>query len=79
MFIHFQSELRFAIKIFLGPINVVSGDRKNGRKYRVSTEGRKQDYVVTPHQFWVDGIATGSGQVRQFVATETTVGFASSL
>ena len=67
-----------------GPINVISGntvekDYKviSGRKER--KEGQSQDYVVAPPQKWVDGIATGSGQVKQFVATATTIGFASSL
>jgi hypothetical protein len=79
MFIHFRSKFQFAIKIFLGPINVISGDKKNGRKYKVSTDDPIQDYVVTPRQSWIDGLATGSGQVRQFVATPTTIGFASFL
>lgn len=79
MFLYFRSNFQFAIKIFLGPMNVISGDVKNGRKYKVSTDGPIQDYVVTPHQSWIDGVATGSGQVRQFVATPTTIGFASFL
>lgn len=75
MFLYFRSNFQFAIKIFLGPMNVISGDVKNGRKYKVSTDGPIQDYVVTPHQSWIDGVATGSGQVRQFVATPTTIGY----
>lgn len=27
-----------------------------------------QDYVVVPNQYWLDGIATEAGMVRQFVA-----------
>ena len=30
-----------------------------------------QDYVVTPHQLWLDGIAAQQNQVRQFVAMPT--------
>jgi hypothetical protein len=29
---------------------------------------KKQDYVIAPDQPWLDGIATGPGMVKQFVA-----------
>ena len=34
-----------------------------------------QDYVVTPKQLWLDGIATGNGRVRQFVAMPLGSGY----
>ena len=78
MFIHFKSQLPFSVKVFLGPINVISGNKKEDQKKEVKNVKERQDYIVTPTQKWIDGIATGSGQVKQFVATATAIGFVSS-
>ena len=34
-----------------------------------------QDYLVCPPQPWLDGIKTGEGQIRQFVAMPLGAGF----
>lgn len=38
------------------------------RRTLLSQNKSIQDYVVVPHQLWLDGIATSVGKVRQFVA-----------
>jgi len=59
-----------AVKISVGGINVVSGES--------FTEGLKadpQDYIVCPDQPWLDGINTGHGSIRQFVAMPLGMGY----
>ena len=34
-----------------------------------------QDYLVPPHQHWIDGIAVEAGKVRQFVAMPVGQGY----
>src|SRR5690242_10109980 len=77
MFIYFESSTRFAVKIYAGNVNIISGKKSYGRKYMISPEGSEQDYIVAPEQAWVDGIAEGLGQVKQFVATRSGQGFVS--
>jgi len=36
---------------------------------------KKQDYIIVPEQPWVDGIATGPGIVKQFVAVPYGSGY----
>ena len=74
MFISFSSLSVFAIKIFLGPINVITGDRSSRTSSDNLIRKEKQDYIVTPEQRWIDGIVTGPDEIRQFVATATTKG-----
>lgn len=80
--INFDADSPFAIKIYIGGINAVSGE--SARETEVTMKRRLilmqekkniQDYVVAPHQLWLDGIATGSGTVRQFVATPLGSGY----
>ncbi|KAI1180306.1 hypothetical protein F4777DRAFT_529622 [Nemania sp. FL0916] len=61
MWIDFHAELPFAVKVFVGGINAISGLRKG-------EAAPDQDYMVVPCQPWLDGIACGNGKVRQFVA-----------
>jgi hypothetical protein len=52
-----------AVQIAAGGVNVISG--------AVWSEGLHddpQDYIVAPHQPWLDGFNTGDARVRQFVA-----------
>lgn len=63
LWIKIQSTDQFAVKIFVGSVNAVSG-----KPASQSTTCSTQDYVVTPNQRWIDGVATESGLVRQFVA-----------
>ena len=52
-----------AIQIGVGRINAVSG-----LPWEDKLTARPQNYVVCPEQPWLDGIHTGEGTVRQFVA-----------
>lgn len=52
-----------AVKVAVGSRNVFTSDRLSRR-----FSADKQDYMVCPPQEWLDGIKTGSGVVRQFVA-----------
>ncbi|MCJ1388884.1 hypothetical protein MMC18_001735 [Xylographa bjoerkii] len=78
MWIRFQSFGVIAIKIYIGGVNAVSGepalegmDTKLRQLELVGSGKSIQDYVVTPQQLWLDGIATQGGLVRQFVAMST--------
>ena len=61
-----------AVKVGVGAICAVSG-----RAWSETLHADPQDYLVCPPQPWLDGLNTGSGEVRQFVAaplgTGTTV------
>ena len=82
MWINFSSESRFAIRIYLGGINAVSGESENEnvatnlRRLKLVSQNKSiQDYIVTPDQLWLDGIASDSGRVRQFVAMPLGSGY----
>ncbi|KAF5557597.1 ubiquitin-domain-containing protein [Fusarium napiforme] len=75
LWIDFESEKRYAIKIFTGNVNAISGEPRVPdavsavRRRELLDKGKPiQDYVVTPYQPWIDGVATEPGKVRQFVA-----------
>lgn len=75
MWIKFTATEPFAIKIYVGGVNAISGESYNEenettiRRSKIMNQGGSiQDYAVVPRQKWLDGIATGDGQVRQFVA-----------
>ncbi len=82
MWISLKSKVPFAVQIFVGGVNAVSGDPTGDNKAimmrRLSLVEKKksvQDYVVTPDQLWLDGIATGNERVRQFVAMPLGSGY----
>ncbi|PGH00853.1 hypothetical protein AJ80_09105 [Polytolypa hystricis UAMH7299] len=82
MWINFSTHHRFAIKLYVGGVNAVSGEpvvenmaTKLRRQKRKTDGDSVQDYIVTPKQLWIDGIATGPGEVRQFVAVENGKGY----
>lgn len=82
MWIRFKSSNQFAIKIYVGGVNAVSGEPliENAatmfRRQKLKAEGKSiQDYVVTPKQLWLDGIAMTAGVVRQFVAMPIDSGY----
>jgi hypothetical protein len=52
-----------AVKVGVGGVNAVSGV-----PWDATLHGAPQDYLVCPPQPWLDGINTGDGSVRQFVA-----------
>ncbi|CEF76426.1 hypothetical protein FGSG_08156 [Fusarium graminearum PH-1] len=75
IWVGFTSMRRYAIEVFVGGINAVSGEPIVAdaatalRRRNLIRQGKSvQDYVVVPGQHWLDGIAFGQGNVRQFVA-----------
>jgi len=79
MWIKFNSYSKFALRIYVGGVNAITGEpmvpdmstllrRQNGIE-------KKQDYVVLPSQPWLDGIATSPGIVKQFVAVPYKSGY----
>lgn len=59
-----------AVKVGVGLINAVSG-----RAWNETLDGGGQDYLVSPPQPWLDGINTGAGLIRQFVAMPLGSGY----
>ncbi|HUL10963.1 MAG TPA: hypothetical protein VLU73_02185 [Methylococcaceae bacterium] len=59
-----------AVKIAVGRINAISGEPDDA-----ALHADRQDYVVCPEQPWLDGIHTGHGLVRQFVAMPLGLGY----
>ncbi|KAJ7625032.1 hypothetical protein DFH06DRAFT_1104309, partial [Mycena polygramma] len=59
-----------AIKISVGGINAITGGKRDEKP-----PNDEQDYVVGGKQVWLDGIATESGVVRQFVAMKLGHGY----
>ncbi|KAI0460366.1 hypothetical protein F5B21DRAFT_519102 [Xylaria acuta] len=75
MWINFKARLPFAIRIFVGGINAVSGFPMEERAEQARKDAAMvkqgepiQDYMVVPSQPWLDGIVCEDGKVRQFVA-----------
>ncbi|MFI0999675.1 hypothetical protein ACIP10_16605 [Streptomyces galbus] len=58
-----------ALQVGVGKVCAVSGKRWSDRLSR-----RPQNYVVLPRQPWLDGINSGRGTVRQFVAVPLGLG-----
>ena len=59
-----------AVQISIGQINVITGEQWNG-----GLTAEPQNYIVTPQQPWLDGIKTGDGLIRQFVAMPLGLGY----
>jgi len=57
-------------KVCVGKINAISG-----MPYSEALSRQSQDYVVIPDQRWLDGICSGVGVVRQFVAMPIGQGY----
>ena len=75
MWVQFHSSSPFAIKVFIGGVNVVSDETAIEtpetllrRLNLLQEKASIQDYVVSPGQVWLDGIANTDNSVRQFVA-----------
>lgn len=82
MWINFIAHSPFAIKIYVGTVNAISGEpaletaATKQRRHATFSEGKEvQDYVVVPGQLWLDGIATDDGVVKQFIATRLGDGY----
>jgi hypothetical protein len=74
MWIQFSSRHPYAIKVYTGYINAISGEpaKETGatllRRQNRKRQGKSvQDYLVIPAQRWLDGFAVANGKVRQFV------------
>jgi hypothetical protein len=65
-----DSEERFAIRIYAGSINAISG-----RQPQNQASEREQDYIVVPKQRRLDGFLAGKGVVKQFVAMPLGFGY----
>ncbi|MEJ7783755.1 MAG: hypothetical protein WKF96_03055 [Solirubrobacteraceae bacterium] len=59
-----------ALKVGIGKVNAVSG-----KAWDETLDGRDQDYLVCPDQPWLDGINSGEGTIRQFVAMPLGMGY----
>ena len=59
-----------AVKVGVGGVNAVSGAAWDERLH-----DNPQDYLVCPDQPWLDGIASGQGTIRQFVAVPLGEGY----
>ena len=59
-----------AVKVAIGGVNALTGE-PDGAELR----GDPQNYLVAPLQPWLDGIKTGAGSVRQFVAMPLGLGY----
>jgi hypothetical protein len=59
-----------AVKVAIGKINAISGEVENDHLHVAP-----QDYLVCPPQLWLDGINSGSQQIRQFVAMPLGQGY----
>lgn len=75
MWISFYANSPFAIKLFVGGVNAISGKaviQTTGSTSQLradkATNKILQDYIVVPAQPWLDGIASSDGLVKQFVA-----------
>jgi hypothetical protein len=76
MWIRFKSQKPYAVQVFVGSINAISGKDAitPGTKYDEEDCQISQDYVIVPGQKWLDGVAVRPGLVRQFVATHVGSG-----
>ncbi|KAF2179710.1 ubiquitin-like protein [Zopfia rhizophila CBS 207.26] len=78
MWIKFMSQKPYAVQLFVGGVNAVSGRplvQPDAMTSQSNTPAKAQDYMVVPEQKWIDGIATSPGVVRQFVAMPTGSGY----
>lgn len=69
------------LKVGVGKVCAITGERWSEELHALPSRGifrgdaPKQDYVVFPPQPWLDGICTGNGTIRQFVAMPLGLGY----
>jgi hypothetical protein len=63
-----------ALKVGIGKVCALTGERWSDDLHGGSRAG-EQDYLVTPPQPWLDGIAVAKGKIRQFVAMPLGMGY----
>lgn len=59
-----------AVKVDIGRVNAVSGEIDSD-----FLNSSPQNYMVCPRQLWLDGINSGKGSIRQFVAMPLGLGY----
>ncbi|MCI0419680.1 MAG: hypothetical protein L0312_10735 [Acidobacteria bacterium] len=59
-----------AVIVSLGSVNAVSGEPDGSQ-----LQAEPQNYLVCPNQPWLDGINSGHGSIRQFVAMPLGMGY----
>ncbi|MBX3249344.1 MAG: hypothetical protein KF901_19360 [Myxococcales bacterium] len=64
-----------AMKVAVGKVCALTGARWSEALHGASSAGDGQDYLVFPPQPWLDGICTGKGTIRQFVAMPLGMGY----
>ncbi|SEO33295.1 hypothetical protein [Actinacidiphila rubida] len=69
MWLSFSSPVPVALQVGVGKVCAVSG-----RPWSDRLSQDPQNYVVLPRQPWLDGINSGSGTIRQFVAVPLGLG-----
>ena len=69
LWLKFDSDYPFALKVAAGKINAASGE-----PWRTGLHRDPQDYLVIPDQPWLDGYAIEKGFIRQFVAEPLGLG-----
>lgn len=70
MWLSFAGSSTCALQVAVGKVCAISGER-----WSVALARDPQNYVVTGHQPWLDGIASGKGTIRQFVAMPLGLGY----
>ena len=75
MWVKFESQKQFAVKVYVGGVNAVSGQPATQGPESPQAQKVTQDYIVIPDQKWLDGVAVTPGKVRQFVAVSAASGY----
>ena len=70
MWINFDADYPFAIKVAAGKVNAVTGT-----PWDDALHSDPQDYLVLPEQPWLDGFCVSAGLIRQFVAMPLGEGY----
>lgn len=70
LWINFNGEYPFAVKIASGKINAITGE-----DWQSGLNRQPQDYLVLPDQPWLDGFVVEKGIIRQFVAMPLGAGY----
>lgn len=65
-----KTDVPCAVKVATGGIDAITG-----RRWRSLLNRKRQNYLVTPNQPWLDGFNTGNGTIKQFVAMPLGMGY----
>ncbi|MEV0358549.1 hypothetical protein AB0H71_21100 [Nocardia sp. NPDC050697] len=69
MWLRFSAAAPAALRVGIGKVCAVSG-----KPWRDALDRKPQNYLALPRQPWLDGINSGTGTVRQFVAVPLGLG-----